>query len=395
MRELANVFMSMLLCGACAGSLEGAGHTGSSDSAPTVEVRLERLVTSAGAGLVRVAERIDPELLGEASTVDDYSGLWDGGYFDAVGHRLIHLVAHDLVALMTPKHRVQHLMVGDSYRTSDGLGVGSSLSEVVGVYGELVLENETLDAGWIYRPELLPLRGGSLMNFGPRDQPGWRPLQCVARTSRLQNVSFHFEDCEAANSGAPVSAVWISSSDNSDMQPVDPFLDLSSPPPCPTPRTDDSAELARRGLERLRENKMGEYHSGRSVRLGLPMLRDAALSGSAEAGSVYAGMVFTYVHQEVMGDPLGRVLTQGAQEALFFRILNSLRAPEPPPMGSCRAALIDFDTPISEELFADSDDEAPPPGVCGGQYQFHWLSMEDIEAIRQQARAWSTCWTES
>ena len=83
-----------------------------------------------------------------------------------------------------------------------------------------------------------------------------------------------------------------------------------------------------------------------------------------------------------------------SQEALFFRIMNVLRSPKPPPAESCRAALVDFDTPLSDALFADSDDEGPPTGACGGQYQFAWLSLEDIEGIRQQARAWSTCWPE-
>jgi len=53
-----------------------------------------------------------------------------------------------------------------------------------------------------------------------------------------------------------------------------------------------------------------------------------------------------------------------------------------------------FDTPITGGLFIDSAGKDPPPGKCGGQYQFGWLSTEDIEAIRQQARASSSCWPE-
>jgi hypothetical protein len=371
--------ISALLCGGCAG-LD-----------PIVNVPPERLISSNGAGQVPVAAVIPPALLGDPAQGGDYSSLWDQGYFDWVGHRLIHIASHDLTALMSPKGRVQHLLVGEAYKTSSGLGVGSTLSELFDAYGDLPLREEKLDASWLYRPDLLKMPEYSWMKYGKSDQPGWRSLTCVARSDKLRNVSFYFESCELGRSGSPIEAVLVSNPDDVDMRPVDPFLDLSDPPPCPAPRTEDAAKLAREGHARLREKKMGDYHYTPSVQIGLPMLRDAALSGSSEAGNTYAGMVFIYVHQEVLGDPLDRVLTQGAQEALFFRILNVLRAPEPPPSDSCRAALIDFDTPINDEMFEDSDD-GPPAGVCGGQYQFHWLSHADIEGIRQQARAWSTCW---
>ncbi len=390
--QLVVVLSCALVCGGCAASQGASGVVSAAGLVPVVDVAPERLISSNGAGKVSVAAEILPALLGEPAQGGDYSSLWDQGYFDWVGHRLIHMASLDLTGLMSPKGRVQHLLVGEAYRTSAGLGVGSTFSELVGAYGDLPVREETLAAGWIYRPDLLATPKESWREYGRSDQVGWKPLRCVAETSKLPNVAFHFESCELAKSGSPVEAVVVSSPDDTDMQPVDPFLDLSEPPPCPAPRTEDVAKLTREGHARLREKKMGDYHYTPSVQIGLPMLRDAALSGSAEAGNTYAGMVFTYVHQEVIGDPLDRVLTQGAQEALFFRILNVLRAPEPPPSDSCRAALIDFDTPIHDEMFADTDDDGPPTGVCGGQYQFHWLSHEDIEGIRKQARAWSTCW---
>jgi len=98
-----------------------------------------------------------------------------------------------------------------------------------------------------------------------------------------------------------------------------------------------------------------------------------------------------FVHFEVIGDPLDRPLAQGSQEALLFSMLYNLRG-NPPPPDSCDAALIDFNQPIDEKMFKDSKGERPPIGPCGGDYRTSWLSLKDIEALRQQARAWSTCW---
>ncbi len=377
-----------LLCVGCATATGSHGP----GSASAVKVDPERLVSDRGAGPVLVGQKIGEGHLGGFESDADYSSLWDHGYFDAVGHRLILIKERELVALMSPQHRVQHLLVGASYRTSAGLGVGSTVRELARAYGAFVLEEQELPRSWIYRPDKVPEPENDWVTFGSLDQTDKKRLQCVGRSSRLAGVDFYFESCEKARSGASVEALVISSADVSDMQPVDPFLNLSTPPPCPAPRTEDPAELTREGHKRLYADRMGDYLAGRSIALGLPMLRDAALSGSTEAGMTYAGVIFTFVHQEVIGDPLDRVLTQGAQEALFFRILKVLRAPEPPPSDSCRAALIDFDTPINDEMFADTDDDGPPTGVCGGQYQFHWLSHADIEGIRQQARAWATCW---
>ena len=254
------------------------------------------------------------------------------------------------------------------------------------------LSQAALHKYWLYRPDRVTFKNGDMGYMGYENQKDRKGLFCEASSQSLPNVKFYFETCEMAQSGSPVEAVLMTNPDDSDLQFVDPFVNLESVPPCPKARTDDVDALTQSGLKVLRTNKMDEYHATESVKKGLPILRDAALSGSMEAAGTYSAVVFTYVLQDVIGDPLDRPMDQGAQEVAFFMLLNLIRSQET-NLGECLEVVLDFSQPLPEDLFLENGKDDGSEGACAGAfYQLSYFNVADIEAIRQQARAWSTCW---
>ncbi|MDP7038413.1 MAG: hypothetical protein QGI45_04600 [Myxococcota bacterium] len=354
-------------------------------------VPVERLISSGGVGLLTLAQVIPESAYVEKPKGFNYDHYWDLGYFTTDGMRLLHLEQHDVIVLTTPKHNVQHILVGPAYKTAEGLGLKSKWSTLKNTFSDMRLAEESLSKYWLYRPDRVTFKNGDMRSMGFEDQKDRKELGCAAAAESLPNIKFYFETCAMAKSGSPAEAVLVSNPDDTDLRFEDPFVNLHSVPPCPKSRTEDVEALTQRGLNVLRTNKMGDYHATKSVKKGLPLLRDAALSGSKEAAGTYAAVVFTYVLQEVIGDPLQRPMDQGAQEVAFFMLLNLLRSQET-NLGECLDVVLDFSQSLPGNLFEESEEE-DSAGVCAGAfYQFSYFKVAELEAIRQQARAWATCW---
>jgi len=320
-----------------------------------------------------------------------YESYWDEGYFEGRGLRLLHLDNQDLIVMMSPNHRVYQVLVGPSFKTAKGLGLGASFEVLKQSYPDAILKSATLNRTWLYRPDRVTPREEVLGFLGFEHQSKRKALRCAATSASLPNVTFFFESCEKASKRGVIEAILVTHPDDSDLQPVDPFMSLSSISPCPEPRTEDPEALMQTGLRLLREDKMGDHLSQQSIEKGLPVLRDAALSGSISAAGVYAAVVHSYIHQEVIGDPLNRPIRQGAEEAMLLTLLSVLRGDQPPRPDSCEAAILHFEKPLSADLFGIDEEGAEPEGVCSG-YSFLYFEVEELEALRQQARAWKECW---
>ena len=141
----------------------------------------------------------------------------------------------------------------------------------------------------------------------------------------------------------------------------------------------------------MKKGKMGDYHAIGSVWKGLPMLRDAAISGSLSAIGGYVSMINTCVHQEYMGDPLNRPMSQGSQEALLFTLVYDLR--KGAKKGSCEEMLLNAEGPLRNEMFYSDDEDAEETGgPCINDYRFSILMPSEIEGVIAQAKAWQGCW---
>ena len=137
---------------------------------------------------------------------------------------------------------------------------------------------------------------------------------------------------------------------------------------------------------------MGEYYASDSIRKGLPILRDAALSGSLTAMRSYLSVVNTAVHQEYIGDPLDRPMTQGSQESLLFTFVHSLRTGGP-KQGTCESLLLNTEEPLTKDMFfSQTENDDDWEGPCINDYRFHILSLTEIEGVINQAKAWKGCW---
>jgi hypothetical protein len=354
------------------------------------QVKPEQLISSNGVGSVILGETVPDTIFANANPGYDYIGYWDDGYFATDALRIVYFDQVNLITLMSPKHTTHHILVGPAYRTAKGIGVDNSFEELNQQYNDIDLATEALPKYWIYRPDRITKEEHDYGYLGTENQQDHRALECKATTPQLPNIAFYFSSCDSVKTDGIIEAILVSNPNDKDLQHVDPFVSLDSSPPCPTPRTDDPDELTKEGIVQLNVGKMGDYHSHGSVQKALPMLRDAALSGSKDAAGTYVGMVNMYIHQEVIGDPLDRPMDQGAQEALFFTFLYMLRDSSEPE-DDCSKVLIDLENPLTEEMFAE-DHENDEFGVCGGQYPLNYFTADTMEALRKQAAAWSSCW---
>jgi len=360
---------------------------------PLEKIGQAHLIASNAVGPIELGKRVPKSVFATANKGYGYDSYWDSrGYFEGHGLRLIHLDIKDLIVIMSPKHSVHQILVGPSYKTASGISLGTSFKTLKQKHQDTKLQAATLHYSWLYRPDQVNYKESEHGFLGFEHQNNKKALKCAASTEHLPNVRFFFESCDKAQQNGVIEAVLVTNPDDSDLQAVDPFVDMKSVPPCPKARTDDPKALTQEGLKILRKNKMGDYYSTSSVQKGLPILRDAALSGSREAAIRYVNIVSMYIHQDVIGDPLDRPILQGAQEAMLFTLLLNYRSPKPPPAHSCEAILIQFDKPLTPELFMANEENDAPPGACGGQYRFNYFDVEAMEALRKQARAWAKCW---
>ena len=321
----------------------------------------------------------------------------ESGYFASTSLFQQPLMAEELVALLSPKNRLYHLLVGPKYTTDRGARIGTSFEELQVLYPDISAGTTKMGQDFVYRPDHIILDDSFLDFRGASSQRDRRDLKCSLSSEALPNVSFFFEVCPEQGmprSKAVVAAIMITHPDEAEIAFVDPILDLDRILPCPEARTDDPKGMAKRGDVLLHKDMMGEYFSINSVEAGLPMLRDAAISGSVEAAFSYVGMIDLFVHQEYIGDPLSRPMDQGSQEALLFTLLSYMRT-QPQPH-SCEELLLNLDMGLSESIFhsTEEEDEHGDYGPCQDDYRFILLSLSDIEAIRQQANAWKGCWDE-
>jgi len=348
-------------------------------------------IDSQRAGLLKLGEPIPKSAFEGALQGWDYSTYWDQGYFVDRDLRMVYVDVADAVLLMSPKHTLYQVLLGPSYQTETGVRVGDTLQNLKSAYEEVSVEAYALSQGLIYRPDRVTWDPSRLNGPWTEDQDGWKTLHCAASTPALPGVRFLFERCEALEATSRVEAILITSQSDAELLPVDPILDLQTRRPCPEARTDDVDALVTQAEFEINRAKMGDYYATSSLRVGLPMLRDAALSGAHEAGARYATILFSYIGIDVIGDPLDRPMSQGAQESLFFWILAALKTEESEEDEGCFTALLDFETPLTEDLF--EDDGEHDVGECAWLLTYPWLGgVEGVEAIRQQAHAWSSCW---
>lgn len=355
-------------------------------------IAAKHLIASDHVGPIVLGKEIPKEVFSQAKDGHDVYSYWDVGYYEHQGLRLIHLDIQDLILIMSSNRRVYRVLAGSTYKTAAGIGLNASFTSLKKSYHDLQLKTDPLPHDWLYRADRVMTKEDVLESLSSEDQRDKKKLQCAATTQSLPNVTFYFETCKQAKQSGVVEAIVITNPDDTDLQHVDPFVNLKAISPCPKPRTDDPQALQEKGLRLLRENMMGDYHNQGSIRRGLPLLRNAALSGSKAAAATYVGLVSSYIHHQVIGDPLDRPMAQGAQEAMLFTLLYTLRDSKPPSPASCEAALLQFDKPLTPELFMDSPEDDGPTGACGGQYRFNYFTVAQMEALRNQARAWSKCW---
>ena len=374
-------------------ALVGLGLPASAQTpSPPHDATGDHTITPDRVGALKLGEATEEAYFADGP---NYGSYWDEGHYADTGLRLMHFSAHDLIVFSTPKDRVYRVLVGPSYRTEAGVGLGSDWRDLRRAYRSLVVTEQALKPHWVYRPDRIQAGEHGWAILDADHQDGHQPLQCAVSAPRLPNVTFFFSACGANKPVGVVEAVMVTSPDDSDLQWVDPFFTPGEVAPCPVPRTDDPEALTQRGLEAIARDRMGEYYSVDSLREGLPMLRDAALSGSFEASLRYSGVLNSHINNEVIGDPLQRTNEQGAQEVLLLNILAYLRA-DVAPANRCDAALLDFDAPMTDSILGSGDDIADDivddQAHCEADYRLGWLSMEDIESVRAQAQAWAQCW---
>ena len=342
----------------------------------------ELRITSTGAGMFKLGEPlpIDPDL---------------DGYYASTSLYQQPVTEHELVVLLSPKENVYHVLVGPKYATERGVRVGTTFAQLESLYPDIFAGEQEMGSDFVTRPDHIDLDETFYSFTGARSQRDRRDLTCSMSSADLPNVSFFFESCP---SGAPeskdtVAAIMLTHPDEGELAHVDPILDFERVLPCPQSRTENPKQLAQLGEMELSKNKMGDYFSTGSVRTGLPMLRNAAISGSVEAAWSYAGMINLYVHQEYIGDPLQRPMEQSSQEALLFTLIATMRSEAFPD--SCEELLLKEELELSEGVFSSTDDADPEEyGPCQDDYRFQIIPISQIEHIRRQARAWAACWDE-
>ena len=72
--------------------------------------------------------------------------------------------------------------------------------------------------------------------------------------------------------------------------------------------------------------------------------------------------------------------------------MSLIRENDPSGRDECHEAVLNFEKPITEDLFRMDDEKPDDAGPCATRYNFEYFSIEQLEALRQQARAWSKCW---
>jgi hypothetical protein len=384
--------MTLLLANGCRQTPRAEPVTVEPPQAP------ERVVEGLQAGLITLGQPLPSALFaapkqgtGDHPNAGDYDFYyWDMGYFEGRHLRLIYLDMADAIVVMSPKHTTYQVLVGPTYQTPQQIRIGGGLQDLGKAYADIDLQTVPLDQALLYRPDRVTWHVGATGWMGSKHQSSKVALACRAVAPALANVAFFFETCAAANDGGPIEAILLTNPDDTDLRPVDPIVDLNVVPPCPKPRTETPSDLASEGLAILALDKLGDHYAEESVQRALPILRDAALSGSAMAGQRYAGILNMYIGQEVLGDPLDRPIGQGAREALLFSLLATIRSGETPVAGSCDEAFLAFETPLTQELFPNGgSDEASP---CEWFFTHGYMALAEMEATRRQARAWAQCW---
>jgi len=330
------------------------------------------------------SDRVGSFTMGETTHL--YEHYWEQAYFVGNGLRLTHFDEEDLIALLSPKQRVYGLLVGASYQTEKGVRIDDSYKDLRRAYGRLTASPHGLPPGWLYRPDHIDKGDEQWALLSPRYQKGYQALNCAVTSPKLPNVTFYFTACIGKKAVGNIEAIQVVYPDLEDLEWVDPFFTFDTLAACPVSRTADPVALMNKGKQVLYKNRMGEYLNSESVAQGLPMLREALLSGSLEAAALYASVLNTYINQEVVGDPLRRTNKQGASEVLLLNMLSYLRTDVQPTL-ACDAALLNFDHPMAHSVLSRED-----ASTCGNDYRLGWLSREEIEVIRTQAQAWAACW---
>lgn len=375
--------------------LSCTGHTPSqtvqTSKAPIVAPA--QLITSQNIGPIFTGQEIPQTIFPEAEQGAGLHHYWDRGYYEQSGLRVIYLDMMDLILMVTPNQKVYQMLAGPSYQTAQGIRLETTLKKLKRSYVDLVLEKSLLPQSWLYRPDRVLVKEEMLANLWGSDQKDKKKLQCAASTKSLPHVRFYFETCEKAQKGGGIEAIVVTHPDDTDLQPIDPIVDLKVVPPCPNPRTDDPDALYKKGRRIMNEGRMGDYRRTDAVKKGLPLIRDAALSGSKEASGLYVSLLFNYIHQDVIGDPLNRFMRQGAAESVLFGLMNLLRSKTKLSPESCEGVLLNFEQPLTADVFRNPVNEDDEGGVCGpGFYMWNYFDYKTMEALRQQARAWSHCW---
>lgn len=118
-----------------------------------------------------------------AAVDDDQAGR--AGLIDQWGYRTFKMKKLDLTIRVSRSGRVLALYPGPTLKTKEGLGIGSTLGQLIHVYGE-------------YAYTRIP-----------------EPYHCSISMRGLDGVHFYFDDCEAACAGGKVKFVYSPGSDSS------------------------------------------------------------------------------------------------------------------------------------------------------------------------------------
>ena len=320
----------------------------------------------------------------------DYETYWDNGYFSH-DLRVLYLSFMDAVVHISPKRRLYRAFLGPSYVNHHGIRIGSTFGELRLASKELVIAKERIKSS-LYRPDLIEAKYGEIWETSRCVQNDEKTLNCVVHDKAAPMVRYYFEGCDELEEEKRVEAIEIIASHTDDTKHHDAFVNLKKIMPCPSIDVADPDGLAREGKRLLNLDRRGDYYRSSSVHRAMPVLRRAALAGSIDAAYEYAGIIYLYIHQEVLGDPLNRPQSQGAQEGLLFRLIALLREGEPKSWDRCTARLLDFSRPLESSDFENVDDTDERSGLCSDQDEFRLFSLSDLEGVRRQAEAWSSCW---
>ena len=111
------------------------------------------------------------------------------GLRDQEGYPLVTFSELDVVARLTHDHTLLGVWVGSTVRTEQGIGVGSTLSELEAAHGELT----------------------------QYDIP--EPYHCAVGVSDLDHVAFFFKDhCSDLQPHTPCAAVYVGGYEDPDME---------------------------------------------------------------------------------------------------------------------------------------------------------------------------------